>query len=82
MPTLTIALPPKQYKKLKEAARREGFKDPADWTRFLVEKNMNFQNSPRLQPTKIISEMEKTGIYQERFLHELKKSLKYADKAA
>ena len=82
MPTLTINLQPKQYKKIKEAARREGFKTPAEWTRFLVEKNMSFEDSPRLKPSKIISEMEKTGVYKGEFLRELKKSLEYADKAA
>ena len=82
MPTLTINLQPKQYKKIKEAARREGFKTPAEWTRSLVEKNINFEDSPKLKPSKVISEMEKTGLYKREFLHELKKSLEYADRAA
>lgn len=82
MPTLTINLPPKQYKKLKVVARREGFKTPAEWAHFLVEKNTGFRNSPRLKPVKIISEMEKTGLYKKQFLHGLKKSLEYADKTA
>ena len=82
MPILTINLQSKQYKKIKEVARREGFKTPAEWTRFLVEKNMSFEDSPRLKPSKVISEMEKTGVYKGEFLRELKKSLEYADKAA
>lgn len=82
MPTLTINLPPKQYKKLGGVARREGFKTPSEWARFLVEKNMGFQNSQKLTPSKIISEMEKTGLYKKQFLHGLKKSLEYADKTA
>lgn len=82
MPTLTINLPPKQYKKIKGVARREGFKTPTAWARFLVEKNMGFQNSTKLTPSKIILEMQKTGLYRKPFLRELKKSLEYADKTA
>jgi len=80
MPILTINLQPKQYRKIKEAARREGFKTAAEWAHFLVEKNISLGNSPRLKPTQIILEMKKTGLYQEQFLLELKKSLEYADK--
>lgn len=81
MPTLTITLPPKYSEKAKEQARKEGFKSPTLWLRFLVESRVNLEESPRLTPSKIFTEMQKTGIYKLRFLRELKTSLEYADKA-
>lgn len=80
MPSLTIIVPRIQYRKIQERARREGFKTSADWARFLMQQNMALAESPRFKSTKIISEMQKTDLYKKSFLHELKKSLEYADK--
>lgn len=82
MPTLTISIPNKDFRKIKERALTEGFKDPTDWARFLVEKNIAHEESPKIKPSRIISEMKKTGLYKKNFLSELKRSLEYADKAA
>lgn len=82
MPTITIPIPKEEYNKIKTRARREGFKNPADWARFLVEKNVQLEESPRLSPSKIILEMKKIGVHKPLFLLGLKKSLEYADKIA
>lgn len=82
MPTLTIKLPSSSFRKVKERAQREGFKDPTEWARILVEKNIALEESPKLKASKIISEMRETNLYREQFLRELKKSLDYADKTA
>ena len=81
MPAITIKLPSKQFGIVKIKARKQGFKNPNDWARFLIEQNLILEESPKLSPEKIISEMRKTNLYQERFLREMKKSLEYADKA-
>ena len=80
MPTLSVELPQKELQKAREMARKEGFKSPADWARFLVSRNIGFLESPKLKPSKIISEMKKTGLYKNNFLRNLQKSLLYADK--
>ena len=80
MPTLTITLPPAYSEKAKEQAKREGFKSTALWLRFLVESRVSFEESPKLKPSRVISEMQKAGLYKANFLRELKKSLEYADK--
>lgn len=82
MAKLTIQIPQKDFRKLKARAHREGFKNPTEWARVLVEKNMEVTESPKMNPEKIISEMQKTGRYSSPFLRSLSKSLKYADKAA
>lgn len=82
MPTLTITVPHKDFHKIKERARVEGFRTPTDWARFLVERNIGFEESPKLKTSKIISEMKKTGLYKKEFLRELKNSLNYADKTS
>ncbi|MBI2121844.1 MAG: hypothetical protein HYT98_01860 [Candidatus Sungbacteria bacterium] len=79
MPTLTIDLPVKYFKKAQKQAHREGFKNPADWAHFLVARNIELEESSHLAPTRIISEMKKTGLYNSIFLRELKQSLEYAD---
>ncbi|MEK7560300.1 MAG: hypothetical protein AAB522_03320 [Patescibacteria group bacterium] len=81
MPTLSIELPQKELQRAREVARKEGFKSPADWAKFLVARNIGFLESPKLKPSKIISEMKKTGLYKSNFLRNLQKSLIYADKA-
>ena len=82
MSSLTITLPPKQSQKAKEQAKKEGFKNPALWLQFLVEKQTGFEESPKVNPARIISGMKKTGLYKDSFLSELKKSLAYANKAS
>lgn len=81
MPAITIKLPNKYLEAAETRARRQGFKNTGEWARFLIEKNLNLEESPKMDPAKIISEMKKTSLYQENFLRELKKSLAYADKA-
>ena len=80
MPILNIILPQKDLIKAKEQARREGFHSPAAWVQFLIEKRVHLEESPKLKPAAVISEMQKTGLYKERFLRALGKSLEYADK--
>lgn len=82
MPTLSINIPQRNLIKIRARARREGFRGPNEWVQFLLEKNLSLEESPKLKPSKIISEMKKTGLYQTRFLNELKKSLAYADATA
>lgn len=82
MPTLTITLPTQSFRKIKKRAQKEGFKNPTDWARFLVEKNISLEELPRMKPKKIIEEMKKTNHYTGEFLRGLKRSLEYADKAA
>lgn len=82
MPTLNITLPNKDLRRIKERAEAGGFRTPSDWARFLVERNIGFEESPKLKASKIISEMKKTGLYKKEFLRELKNSLDYADKTA
>lgn len=82
MPLLTIAVPSRYLRKIKTQARREGFKNPTEWVRFMIERNVGFEESPRLRPAKIISEMESTGLYRHGFLRDLKRSLEYADRTA
>lgn len=82
MPLLTITVPGKYLRKIKAQARREGFKNPTEWARFLIERSVSFGESPRLRPEKIISEMERTGLYRHGFLRALKRSLEYADRSA
>jgi len=82
MPLLTIAVPSEYLRKIKMQARREGFKNPTEWVRFVIERNVSFEESPRLKPAKIISEMARTGLYRREFLHALKRSLEYADRNA
>ncbi|MEK7062756.1 MAG: hypothetical protein AAB946_01840 [Patescibacteria group bacterium] len=81
MPAITIKLQSKHLEAAKIKARRQGFKNASEWAQFLIEKNLSLEESPKMDPSKIISEMKKTDIYQENFLRELKKSLEYADKA-
>ncbi len=82
MPNITVKLQEKDFRKAKIRAEHEGFKNPADWARFLIEQNMVLEESPVLESAKIISEMKKTGLYKENFLRDLKKSLEYADKTS
>lgn len=82
MVILTIKIPHKEFSHIKAYARRAGFKNPAEWARDLVEKNLSLEESPRMKPEKIISEMKKSSRYSDIFLRDLKKSLIYADKAA
>lgn len=82
MPTLSIKLPVKNFIKIKRQARQQGFNSPTDWARFLIEKNLFFEESPHFKSSEIITQMKKTGLYQDKFLKDLKKSLEYADKAS
>lgn len=82
MPVLTITLPPKYSEKAIERAKSEGFKDPSLWLQFLVKSRISLEESPKTKPSRVIAEMRKTGLYETRFLQELKKSLEYADKAS
>jgi hypothetical protein len=82
MPTLSITIPQSNFRKIQTRARREGFQNPNEWARFLLERNLYLEESPKNAPAKIISEMKKTGLYQKRFLNELKKSIHYADATA
>lgn len=82
MPTLNITLPQSDLAKAKEQARREGFHSPAAWVQFLVERRVRLEESPKLKPSIVISEMRKTRLYKDRFLKELEKSLDYADKTS
>ena len=82
MNSLTIILPPQELKKLRLHAKSEGFKKPADWVQFLVERQLLLEESPRLSHKKIISEMQKTRLYKKQFLSELEDALRYADSAA
>lgn len=81
MPTLSIQLPEKDLEKVRRTARREGFKNPTDWAKFLVARSISFEESPKISHKKIISEMKKTGLYKNAFLRGLQKSIMYADKA-
>jgi len=80
MPKLTITLSQKRFQQIKKRASIDGFKNPNDWARFVVERNTILEESPRMSPTRIIKEMQKTKRYHATFLRELKKSLEYADK--
>lgn len=80
MPNITVKLQDKDFRKAKKRAEREGFRDPSDWARFLIEQNLILEESPQLKSSKIVLEMEKTGFYKSEFLRELEKSLEYADK--
>lgn len=81
MATLTITLPTKDLEKAKEQAKYEGFESPVAWLRFLVANRLSLEESPKIKPSGIVSAMKKTGFYKSSFLHGLKKSLEYADKA-
>lgn len=81
MPNITIKLQENNFRKARVRAEREGFKNPDDWAKFLIEQNLTLEESPKLEPSKIISEMKKTGLYKSEFLQGLKKSLEYADKS-
>ena len=61
------------------ARGQEGFQNPTDWARFLMERYLALEESPHLDADQIVKSMEKTGLYQGQFLHALKKSLDYAD---
>lgn len=80
MPTITVKLEDKDFRKVKERAQHQGFKDASDWAKFLIEQNIVLEESPKLKPKKIISEMQKTGLYKTEFLRQLEKSLEYGDK--
>ena len=82
MPILNIQLPQKQLERAKIRARKEGFKNPAEWARVLVSRHIAFEESPKLKSSEIIKAMKKTGIYRLPFLQKLKSSLDYADKTA
>lgn len=82
MATLTIKMSKKELSQIKTRASHAGFATPAEWARNLVEKNLFLAESPCITPKKIISEMKKNSRYKTIFLHGLKKSLTYADKAA
>ncbi len=82
MPHLTITLPKKQYERAKKQARAEGFESTQGWAEFLIERRLILEESPKIPAEKIIAEMEKTGLYQKRFLRGLRASLVYADKTA
>lgn len=80
MPILSIKLPSRSFRRIRARARAEGFRSPAELARILVERNIALEESPKISPLKIISEMRKTNLYKEQFLRELKISLDYADK--
>lgn len=82
MPTINLTIPSKYFTKVRRQAEREGFKKPAEWALCLIEKNISLEESPYLKPIDIISDMRGTGLYQKKFLSELKQSLEYADKAS
>lgn len=82
MPILSIKLPSRSFRRIRERARAEGFRSPAEWAHILVERNITIEESPKINPSKIISEMKKTNLYRKQFLRELKRSLDYADKTA
>ncbi len=82
MTSLTISLLPQDLKKARVRAKSEGFKTPSDWVTFLVERHLILEESPRLAPAKIVSDMNSTGLYKKKFLLELEKALEYADSAA
>lgn len=82
MPTLTIKLPRERFRRVQARARSEGFGDPTEWAKSLLERTIALRESPRMKPGKIIARMRKTGLYREAFLRELRKSLAYADPAA
>lgn len=81
MPIISIQLPESDLRKARNQARREGFKSPTDWAKFLVTQSISLEESPRIKPSKIVLEMKKTGLYKTSFLRGLEKSLLYADKA-
>ena len=82
MAILTIKISNKEFSRVKTYAKRAGFKNPAEWARDLVERNLFLEESPRMSSAQVIAEMKQTGRYKGIFLHGLKKSLAYADKAA
>lgn len=67
MPTLSIKLPVKNFIKIKRQARQQGFKSPTDWARFLIEKNIFFEESPQLNPLEIIVQMKKPVFIKKSF---------------
>ena len=79
MPTINVTIPNKYFSKVKKQSEREGFKRPADWTLYLIEKNISYEDSPRLRPAEAVFEMRQTGLYNKKFLGELERSLEYAD---
>lgn len=82
MPTLTIKLPRERFRRVQARARSEGFGDPTEWAKFLLERTIALRESPRLRPQRVVSAMRRTGLYREEFLRSLERSLAYADKTA
>ena len=82
MATLTLKISNKEFSRAKIYAKRLGFKNPAEWARDLVAKNLSLEESPRMSSAQVVAEMKQNGRYKGIFLHGLKKSLAYADKAA
>ena len=82
MAILSIKITNKEFSRAKTYAKRAGFKNAAEWTRDLIEKNLSLEESPRLSSAQVVVEMKQTGRYRGVFLRGLKKSLAYADKAA
>ena len=82
MAILSIKITNKEFSRAKTHAKRAGFKNAAEWTRDLIEKNLSLEESPRLSSAQVVAEMKQTGRYRGIFLRGLKKSLTYADKAA
>lgn len=82
MPILSIQIPQKQFEMAKIRARREGFKNPTEWVRILVSRQIALEESPKMRPSQIVEMMRKTGLYNPSFLKGLKDSLDYADKTA
>lgn len=82
MTTLTITLPDVPSQKIRERAKREGFRNPEEWMRFLVTRHLILEESPRIKAHEIINNMQKTGLYRKSFLRELEKSIAYADQTA
>ena len=82
MAILTIKISNKELSRVKIYAKRAGFKNPTEWARDLVEKNISLEESPRMSSTYVVAAMKRTGRYRGVFLRDLEKSLAYADKAA
>lgn len=82
MATLTIHIKNDEMVKAQKRARQEGFKQPSDWVRAIVERDLSLGESPKIPSDEIIERVKKTGRYQGKFLNGLKNSLEYADQTA
>jgi hypothetical protein len=73
MTTLTVTLPDIPSHKVREHAKREGFRSPEAWMQFLLTQHLILEESPRMKGREIIARMQKTGRYSKSFLRELQK---------